>query len=168
METITRNRVLFWLLIFLIIVNLAALATYFILPEKQQPAGCAGDPNSPECILHSRLNLTDEQNEHVERINSEYRVVSQPLSQEIKQLRGHILDELESGHTDTVLTNNLTGEIAALQLQLHRENILHYLALKEVCDPEQALLLSNLYREMYGCPMHQEMGKPKHHRLRGR
>lgn len=167
MEALQKNRVLFWLLIFLIIVNLAALVTYFLLPQKTSRTACAGDPDSPGCILHSHLNLTDEQNTHVERINQDYRVVSQPLSQEIKNVRSLILDELESDQPDTASINNLAEKISELQLRLHRENIRHYLTLKEVCDPEQALLLSNLYREMYGRPMHREGGVQHRHRFRG-
>jgi hypothetical protein len=168
METAHKNRMLFWLLIFLIIVNLSALATYYFSPVKLLRQGCCNDSASPDCILHSQLKLTKDQNGLVDSINAKYQTISRPISGQIKELRAVILDELETPDPDSAFINRLTEEIAALQLQLHRENIIHYLELKKVCDPDQALRLSNLYREIYGCPMHQAGGKHQQHRFRNR
>lgn len=168
METAHKNRMLFWSLIFLIIVNVSALATYFFLPGKQSQNLCSNDPDSPNCVLHEQLNLTGEQYELVDAINKDYQAISRPISTQIKDLRSSIVDELESREPDTALINELIEEISSLQMQLHRENINHYLDLKEVCDPDQALRLSNLYRELYGCPMHQGGKKQHQHRHRHR
>lgn len=166
METIHKNRLLFWLLIFLIIVNLAALATYFLLPKEKPARYCGTDPSSPGCMLDARLNLTDDQLVQVDKINEEFRLVSQPVADEIKNYRGRILDELEGEEPDTALVSRLSLEISGLQLRLHQANIRHYLELKKVCTPEQAMSLSNLYRELYGCPLHQPARSMKHQRNR--
>lgn len=168
METAYKNRWLFWLLIFLIIVNLSALATYFLLPEKQPQQACGIDSGSPNCIMHEQLNLTEVQNVLVDSINAAYQKVSRPVSLQIKDLRAAILDELERQDPDTLLINSLAEEISDLQLQMHRNNINHYLELKKVCDRDQALRLSNLYREVYGCPMDPDRNQGKQHRHRGK
>ena len=166
MESNQKNRLLTWLLVFLVVVNLAALATYFIFPQKQVNVNCAGDASSPGCVLHAELSLSEEQVRQVERINAGYRQVSGPVSTEIKELRGTVLDELASEMPDTLALERLATDISLLQGKLHRENIRHYLELKKACTPEQALRLSNLYREIYGCPMQGQGNEMHRHRHR--
>lgn len=163
MESLYKNRLLFWVLLFLVIANLSALASYFFFPVKQTEVSCLNDPNAPGCVLHSTLDLTEEQVQLVDGINASYQEVSRPISEEIKKLRADIVDELASDEPDTVHINQLSQEISIQQNQLHRANIRHYLELKKVCNTDQAMRLSNLYREIYGCPM-QEEGKGMKHR----
>lgn len=158
MESLQKNRLLFWTLLFLVVVNLSALATYFLFPQKPAIVACSEGPMRPGCALHMELDLTEEQIGQVDNINAGYQEVSRPVSEKIKELRAAILDELASDNPDTSAIQRISAEISTLQSQLHNENIKHYLDLKKVCTPEQARLLSNLYRDLYGCPMH-EQGK---------
>jgi periplasmic protein CpxP/Spy len=165
MESISKNRLLFWTLMFLVLVNLSALATYFLYPKKQTIVACSEGSMNPGCALHAELDLNDEQRRMVDQINSDYQEVSRPISREIKDLRSAILDELASDNPDTLKLMQVSFEISSLQNHLHNENMKHYLELKKVCTPEQARLLSNLYRDLYGCPLH-EQGKGMRHRGR--
>lgn len=163
METYHKNRWLFWVLIFLIIVNLAALGTYFFFPRQQTVIACEEGAVTPGCVYQTRLDLTDEQAHQVDLISEDYLKTSRPIAHEIKSIRGSILDELTVDQPDTSYLNELSSALAELQGQLQRKNIEHYMALKEVCNPEQAMRLSNLYRELYGCPM-QVQGRKFQHR----
>lgn len=167
MESIYKNRLLFWILIFLIIVNLSALATHFFFPKEQSVVACNDGSMHPGCALHAELNLTDDQISQVDKINSEYQENSRPISEKIKNKRAGILDELASDTPDTLNINQLSIDISVLQSQLHRENIMHYLELKKVCNPDQAMRLSNLYRELYGCPMNGQGKNLQRHRHKG-
>lgn len=165
METYHKNRLLFWVLIFLVIVNLAALGTYFFFPRQQTVVTCKEGASTPGCVYQSRLDLTDEQARQVDLISEDYLKISRPIADEIKGIRGEILDELTVDQPDTSYLNELGSALAELQVQLQRKNIEHYMALKEVCNPEQAMRLSNLYRELYGCPM-QGQGRGIKHKHR--
>jgi len=162
METYHKNRLLFWVLIFLIIVNLAALGTYFFFPQQQTVVSCNESQMDPTCVYQTRLDLSEEQSKDVDRISEEYLAVSAPIADRIKNTRAGILDELSSDNPDTTRLNEYSSELALLQLRLQKENIKHYMALKEVCTPAQAMRLSNLYRELYGCPMQQQGRGMKH------
>jgi len=165
METYHKNRLLFWVLVFLVIVNLAALGTYFFFPRQQTVVTCEEGAATPGCVYQSRLDLTDEQARQVDLISEDYLKLSRPIADEIKGIRGQILDELTVDQPDTSYLNELSSALAELQGQLQRKNIEHYLELKEVCNPEQAMRLSNLYRELYGCPM-QQQGRGIQHKHR--
>jgi hypothetical protein len=162
METYHKNRLLFFVLIFLIVVNLAALGTYLFYPVKTSVVACGDEGATPGCLYQTRLDLTDEQTRQVDQISEEYLKVSRPLADSIKKLHGEILDELSVTDPDKSYLNDLTEELAEMQVRLQKENIDHYLALKQVCTPEQALRLANLYRELYGCPMYGPDRKVKH------
>lgn len=158
MENRQKNRLLFRVLLFLVVVNLAALATWAFYPFRQESGQVAAEAVEPHCMYKTRLQLTDAQTAEVNLLSEDYRQRSAPLADQIRSLRGEILDELSSDRPDTSRLNRLTLELSGFQAQLQRENIHHYMALKEVCTPEQAMRLSNLYRELYGCPMQEGQG----------
>lgn len=164
METSYKNRVLFWLLMFLIIVNLAALATYFFFPLNGNKQECGETFMKNGCLYRTQLDLSDEQAIVVEEISDKYLEATGSLAAEIKSVRGMILDELSKPTPDSMLLNELISDITRMQGRLQKENIKHYLAVKDVCSPEQAMQLSNLYRELYGCPMHNGNGIKQRHR----
>lgn len=162
MESYQKNKLLFWIMIFLIVVNLSALATYFLFPRKATVVSCADPSAGPGCMLHEELGLTQEQAEQVDAINARYVEVSGPLADEIREMRSAVLNELSSDMPDTLRLNGYSEELSQLQGRLHRQNMKHYLELKQVCTPDQALRLSSLYRELYGCPMKGPGGKHRH------
>ena len=164
MDTTKKNRLLFWLMIFLVAVNLAALATYFFFPSADKVSSCGDASIHPGCLYRNQLGLSDEQASAVEVISEKYMEESTTLAVKIKSLRGEILDELSYPDPDTLQLYELTAKLVSLQAQLQKENIKHYLALKEVCTPEQAMRLSNLYRELYDCPMQQGNRMQQRHR----
>ena len=166
METYHKNRLIFWILIFLVLVNLAALGTYFFFPRGQKAmVNCDEEMMSAGCLYQNQLDLTDEQAKQVDILSKAYMQVSGPIAEAIKSTRGEILDEISATAPDTTNLDQLSEELSRLQNQLQRENIKHYMALKEVCSPDQAMRLSNLYRQLYGCPM-QGPGKGMQHRHR--
>jgi len=163
MESYNKNRLLFWLLIVLVVINIAALISYFIFSKKaaapvykEQPAmTCAG--------FCQELDLSPMQTEKVEVINKNYQNNAAIIVTEIKNKRIEILDELNKEKPDTSITNKLAYELSFLQSSLQRENIRQYLELKKVCTPGQAQRLSALYRDLYGCSM---QGKGMKYRYR--
>jgi Spy/CpxP family protein refolding chaperone len=142
-------------MIFIIVLNGAVLITFIIKsPPEESPAaqGCV-QSNSANNALIDELGLSGEQKTKVLTINEEYRRSAEPDAQSIRENRGIILSELESDQPDTILIRRSIDTIARLQAGIQLKNIRQYLRLKEVCTPEQAIRLSALYRNLYGCPM---------------
>ena len=150
-----RSRIAFWGMIFMIVLNGAVLVTFFIKsqPEETIPSQDCGQGASANSALIDELGLTGEQKTRVLAINEQYRRTAEPVAEGIRENRGKILSELESDHPDTLLIRNCIDTIAMLQAEIQLKNIQQYLDLKEVCTPDQALRLSALYRNLYGCPM---------------
>jgi len=155
MELYKKNRLLFWIMIVLIVINIATLTSFFIFSKQGvTPAPVCRVMSDSTCSgFCTKLNLSATQVEKVEIINRNYKNNASTFVMNIKNKRVEILDELNKDKPDTLLTNKLTGEVSVLQSLLQRESIRQYLELKKVCTPEQAQRLSALYRDLYGCPM---------------
>lgn len=163
MDLYKKNRWLFWLMLFLIILNVSALVAYFAF-KQDAPATPETTRETPSEIFRQELALTPEQTEKVGEINYQYRSEVLPISDSIKSIRSYILNELSQSNPDTTILYHLASEMALLQNLMQRASIRQYLDLKSVVTPEQALKLSALYHELYGSPMKK---KNMQHRFRG-
>ena len=148
-----KNRFAFWVMIILIIINISALASFFLLTRHAaSPTCCPADGKQGHSITNE-LGLSAVQTEKVSFINQNYKAHAEPIAASIKDTRSAILNELEQQNPDTNLLNRLTSELSVLQKNIQQENIKQYMELKKVCNQEQAQRLSALYRDLYGCPM---------------
>lgn len=160
MNFFQKNRVILWVLIILIVINVSALISFFLFTKTSAPAPCC-TPEEQQCIaFRDELNLSAEQTLKVTDINKKYTDSAEPIATAIKETRAAILTELEKEAPDTVQLNSLTNQLTLLQMKIQRENIKQFGALKHVCTPEQVQRLSALYRDLYGCPM--QNGQMKH------
>jgi hypothetical protein len=166
MKAQNKNRLIFWILIFLVIMNLSALVTFFSFPRKTNEVTC--DAMQPQCgkAFKSELGLSQEQLQKVDLINSDYQATSSPIVNKIRNIRSDILDELSAEMPDTSYINQKSNELCDFQIQLQKANYTQFLELKKVCDAGQAKRLSALYRELYGCTgMRSGEGRMRRHRF---
>ena len=150
MNFFSKTRVIFWLLLVLVFINISALVTFFLFykGEKKQATEKGGDYTFR--IFQKELSLTQEQSDKVCSINARHRSVAEPVSSALKAKRAELLEELAKEHTDTLLLNTYAEEIGALQKELQKATIYHYLDLKTVCDSQQCRKLSSFYFQLYG------------------
>lgn len=168
MNSVIKQRLVLWGLISILVLNLSALAGYFIFrPNEPSPDECISNPGDGRGFM-SELNLSGEQQETVARINKKYRQEAEPLALRLREQRNHMLTELEKDSPDTLILEELAGSMSVLQEQIQKINIRQYLDLKKVCTPEQALRLSALYRNLYGCPMQGNKTMHRHQNRHGK
>ncbi len=163
MEIYKKNRLLFWLLLFLIVINLTAIISFFFFIQKDTSPACNASKAGKCNVFQQELNLSESQSVKVEEINAIYRSNSEPLVASIREKRAGIMNELESNQPDTSILAGYSLELSQLQNKMQIENIRQYLALKRICNPEQLQRLSALYRDLYGCPVKE---KKMQHRYR--
>jgi protein CpxP len=165
MNLFQKNQLIFWVLIILVVINVSALASFFLLTKPQTPAPCC-PPEEQQCVaFRDELDLSAAQIKEVNILNKNYRESAEPVVAAIKETREAILTELERSAPDTMSINTLTNRLAILQVKIQKENIKQYSELRRVCTPEQAQRLSALFRDLYGCPM--KDGPAKHRNRHG-
>ena len=153
MNIFHKNRLIFWVLVILVIINVTALISFFFFSKPKPQTPCCSPAEQQCAAFRDQLNLTAEQTRKVTQINESYEASAGPIVTAIKSTRAAILTELEKVLPDTSHITALIGQLASLQVSIQKENIKQYGELKKVCTPEQAQRLSALYRDLYGCPM---------------
>lgn len=148
MNFFSNNRVLFWILMFLVLVNISVLAGYFII--FRNPVNPSVSTSRPGWALKKELSLTAEQTVKVQAINAAYKAAADPLIQNIQETKAGLLNELSRESTDTSVVSDLSNQISIAQKKLQSVNINQFLDLKKVCSPEQTKKLAQIYAEMYG------------------
>lgn len=150
MNIFNNNRPVFWILIFLVLINIAAMATYFIYLRKQANETLTGPGLKRGIVLQQELALTPDQSLAVNKINATYQASSEPIVEDIREKKSELLEELSKEDTDSAVLTKLTNDIVIEQKKLQMANIKQFLDLKKVCTPEQTLKLSQIYAGLYG------------------
>ena len=151
MNFFTKNRVEFWLLIFLIVIVVSAIITFILFYADKPTIASQQIPANTGNRFRKELVLSPVQSKKVATILAEYRKLTEPIAEDIKDHRIQILDELAKSKPDTNILNNYMEEITSLQKQMQKASVSQYMALKEICTPVQCQRLSALYLELYGC-----------------
>ncbi len=151
MNIFSKNRFVFWLLIFLIVINLSALITFLVFFSHNSIRSAQQQQKNPGMKFRKELSLSPAQSEKVDAILADYRNSTEPVTTNIQNYRVQILDELAKDKPDTTLLNTCVEDICSLQKQMQKASVQQYMALKEICNPTQCQRLSALYFELYGC-----------------
>lgn len=151
MNFFDKNRLVFWLLMFLVVINASALVTFFVTKSSVTPGEMKSSENKPGATLQAELSLAPDQNKKVNEINAAYKASSEPIIESIKEKKSELLEELSKENTDTLKIKSILLELDSRQNNLQQANIKQFLALKKICTPEQTRKLSQIYAELYGC-----------------
>lgn len=150
MNIFNTNRTVFWILIFLVMINITALATYYIYMRKPVNEPVPGSGMKRGIVLQQELALTPDQSLAVNKINSSYQASSEPIVEAIREKKSELLEELSKADTDSAALTKLTNDVVNEQKKLQMANIKQFLDLKKVCTPEQTQKLSQIYAGLYG------------------
>ncbi|MCX6241534.1 MAG: hypothetical protein NTX43_07015 [Bacteroidetes bacterium] len=167
MNYFNKYRVVFWIMILMIVVNISAFTSFFFYYRANKTmvsdsASCSGTCR----FLNEQLALNPGQADKVSAVNKQFRERTQSVVADIKNTRTALLDELALNEPDTLKLNQYTEHIGELQKKLQRAAVLQFQQLKEICTPDQCLKLSAIYSEVYGCPkMGQDTGKHRQQRF---
>jgi len=170
MNFFSKNRFVFWLLIFLVVVNLTAFITFLAFFYHVSTPTKQNQQENPGAAFRNELSLSPAQTEKVKFILADYRKNTEHVTSNIREYRAQILEELAKDKPDTEVMNRCGEQVCLLQKQMQKASVNQYMALKEICNPEQCQRLSALYFELYGCQGQcKGMGKGKGmmHQYRG-
>ncbi|MCX6245648.1 MAG: periplasmic heavy metal sensor [Bacteroidetes bacterium] len=151
MNFFSKNKVLFWLLIFLIVINLSALITFLVYFSENTTDPEQRVQGNPGIAIRKELSLSPSQSENVEVILADYRNATAPITMNIRNYRSRLLEELAKDKPDTIMVDRYADEISLLQKQMQKASVKQYMALKEICNAHQCQRLSSLFFELYGC-----------------
>jgi len=168
MNFFSKTRLITWLVIILIVINISAIGTivyhiYFSSESKQSDSNTKNIQN----IIREELGLSPLQEQKYLRIKKEFDEKSSEILIEMKNKRQEMLDELSSADSNPEKLNNIAEDIGMLHTSLKKLTIENFLEMKILCDSDQCLKLRLLYNDMQMCEGQfsgMEKGKGMQHR----
>jgi Spy/CpxP family protein refolding chaperone len=168
MDYFIKKRFSFWLVFFLLVVNVATITTilYHIYSDKTT-ASPATVNNGVGKIITTELELNAQQKDMFSSINDVYNGKSKAVLDQLTDKRSEMLAELGEENPDTLILNTIANDIGELHAVLKLLTIENFLELKKICTPDQQQQLSKMYNDMLECEGHfKGYGKQYRHRYR--
>lgn len=166
-----KTRILIWIIIALVILNISTLASIFWHKYQfkhhwdNQKEMNMNEGSRMGKHLFEKLHLTDLQKEKFHQTHLQFKEMDKVVIDKMFSYRQKMLNELKKPETDTLILNQYSREIGDLHVQLKMNTIKLYTELKSICTPEQqdslAIIFTDILQSESGLPMHPP--KEKHH-----
>ncbi len=176
----TRSRILIWLVIILLIINISAVITIlYSIKARNELRFSAGKFSHDKEFIHHHpgksfkncMNLNELQHQQFRTAKHRFFLEAGKLSGQMHEKRIEFINELASDKPDTIKIQEIANEIGSLHAKLKYQTYKHYIEMKSVCTKEQEEKLINLFKSMlYEDPFlseparHSEEGQRRHHK----
>lgn len=149
-------RLLFWVLITLIALNLVSLSLlgYHYFMEKNShtdpsnfPPSFQGLPDEKE-FLSKALDLSTEQREVIRGFKEEHMRSVEPILRQIREEQAVLVESFMQDTTSLASLEKQTESLGKLQGELKAQTILHFYKIKQLCNPGQKEKLREMVRRI--------------------
>ena len=148
MNYFTKKRMAIWVIIFLLITNIATLATICYHRWNFKNRMMNNPHHKIEAFIKNELNLNAKQTEDYRKIKEEFRKERTTLSEKIQQNHAAMFDQYSIANPDTAKLNIIAKENGEFFKKMSQMSIKHFFNLRNICDEKQKVKLSGVYKEM--------------------
>lgn len=146
MDANQKNRIITWLNLFLLVINLSAFGTILLLNRQESPKSL--DKYSSDEFLRKELHLTSDQYRKVTMLDSEvFRIYQSLLDMECAS-NFRLVEEMTSESPSKAKMDSIAQNIGKLRSGIKKQTVRHFENIKSICTPEQRILLDQLLKEM--------------------
>ena len=151
----SKYRILIWLIIILLIINISAITTIFLGISIRDKKDVRPLPHKTEYHRHhkgrffeSSLNLSEEQHQQFKKAKHKFYSEAKKIAGQMHKKRVEFINELASDEPDTIKLQEIANEIGMLHSKLKFQTYKHYLDMKSVCTEEQEEKLIKIFKSM--------------------
>lgn len=155
-----KRETLIWIVIVLVVLNIATIATVVFHHYQSKVLLQAGDIGSVGYdergvqryngrSFRDVLELDAGQMEQFRGINQQFREEGRRISTNLHRLRQEMLANLSEPLPDTTLLNQLSDSVGLLHAKLKRDTYRYYLAIHAICNPGQQEKLKLLFESAF-------------------
>ena len=153
MRIMNKTAIYIMIIIFLLVTNIATIVTTLSLHKQEKEE----DSQAPVIELpidrrmgyfHNQIGISDEQFPAFNDYNMQFNTRANQLSEEMRELRQQMVDEMASENPDTALLNDIASEFGNLHREMKKLTMEYYLNLKSVSDETQRERLHFMFRDM--------------------
>lgn len=133
-----KERTLIYLVVVLVVVNVAALGTIIYQRLANPILGAFGPrPTEFDPGIIRDLRLSPEQRQEMVTSHRMVDSLVSPLHDEIQQKRQELFTEMESEQPDTLLVNQLITDIGTLQVSVQKTLVHNFMNASKTLTPDQ-------------------------------
>ena len=150
MSYFTKNSIMMWVVIAVIIINFTAIGTIiFKIYHVENRIHENHDRPCAQNILERELNLTPVQAEKFKMLKDAHRDSVSIIHQKMKDQRNFISENMVKSAPDTAMLNRAAEELGYLYSRTRKLYIKHYFDLRKECSPEQQKKLEKIYARIF-------------------
>ena len=145
MDYFTKNKIMFWCILLLIVVNCVTITSFWL---TKSPAGPARQPQQLQDggqLIRERLQLTDEQFARFQQIRDEHFRHVRPIHADMHKTRMDLLNEVFAAEPDQETIDALLLDLGNLQIEFEDSLFTHFEQLKKICNPQQQEELKRMF-----------------------
>jgi len=151
MEVLFKQRAAAWMIVLLLVLNLATLSTLWYRELRHPdfgPPRFSGKQDNVSQFLKEEFQWSDSQAQAFERLRSAHQERVRSLMGESMELRRRLLDGLFEAAPDSAAAAELLRQISLKQSELEAQSYSYFLALKQLCGNDQTDRLRRLMTEV--------------------
>ncbi|HEY5123268.1 MAG TPA: hypothetical protein VIK14_05980 [Ignavibacteria bacterium] len=139
METKSRNRILYLLLVGLVMMNLVTLGFLWMYKFKehrqiQQPPP---PPPAGKILLEQELRFSKEQAEKFDKLRNEHSTSARKIVDDIAMLKENLFETIKENGGDDSKATKIADEIGNRQKELDLITYNHFKDIRNLCDEKQ-------------------------------
>jgi len=144
-----KQRIINWLSIFLLVINISAFATLLLMNNKTiSSTSETTEHYKSDKFLKDALNLTEEQYEEVSAMDHKiFRIYQNILDMQCES-NFKLMAELSAENPNQQKMDSIAKQIGGLYTGLKRQTIKHFMNIRSICTDEQSILLEKLLKDM--------------------
>ena len=140
---VSKNKILIWAVILLVIANIAVLATIWLTHNKQRP-----ERGTPADYLVKELGLNNEQQNKLRSLAEQHHERSLNIREQIKEARHDLFKLLKEPGVDDSTKKAAADNVAKNLEQLDLLTFDHFKEVRTICTPAQQKKFDEIIEEV--------------------
>lgn len=153
MDYFSKNKIIGWIIIAGLAINLAAISTilYKVYYQKKEIEREHPMHKNQHGFIRKELNLSNEQDIKFKEIKEISKKEAKAIFIKMREQRKDLLAVLTEKNPDTLKINQIITEIEKSHSMLLQHTVNHYFQLKNILREDQYQKLNLLFMDMFGC-----------------
>jgi hypothetical protein len=148
MSFFTKNRIRNWLLIFLLVTNIATVGSIFYHSWKFKQRMSTDTHRRLKDFIDNDLKFSDEQKAKLETDKKNIRTKKEDLYDKLENYRVEVYTEFSKASPDTTVIDSIARQTGVSYTEINRSSIEQYYSLFALCNAEQKTKLAKFFKDM--------------------
>lgn len=155
MNHLSKNKLLTWLVVLLLVANVATITMVWLDKNRQnvRPKG------APAEFLIKSLNLDSKQQAQLDVLRKAHRSAVQPLRNLVKESKDAFFDLLKESNISDSVKQLAAKKISVLTEEIDLVTFNHFLKVRAICRPDQQLKFDAIIDEVINMMVQQQGGQ---------